>query len=355
MAPSAQQQDPGAAMRNVMSSPRANTSTIYETSFVEVVEQSMNVTRRRVQNVRHHNSSFGSVIDGGAKGGLASAVMERFETTGATCNGIGLADMEVTDLVLSVPDERSLKPAMDQLLVYFLSIRFTSVFVLPQYSFYDRAKSIHAPAQLRAGGQLVDDCPRESGGQQILFTACGKIIPLAIRGGLPHMDMRLPLPDECDGRYPTVWFTLDQPWTPTVIDNEWTLDELAALPLRDEEHGFIDPRIDDFGNLICTARLANVEACITTVHEEVEMRTVSRSECHRLRRQVNRRLIDMQAPDFRELGQILGGVSAIRAQKTLENSTQNYQSCKESGIRHQVKSRCPGANVPRINNTICMV
>jgi hypothetical protein len=248
MAPSLQQleqQDPGAHMQRFMSTQSTtqragNTSErLYQLGSdgrtLTEVDRRAHVAIRHVKNARHHNASHGSLIDGGANGGLAGADMECVATTGITCNVKGLDDTEVKDLVIGTGRaivETSSGPVVG---------------LFPQYAFYGGAESVHAPAQLRSGGLLVDDCPRGNGGRQMLVTACGKYIPLAIRGGLPHMDMRLPLPGECDGRYPTVAFTSEAAWVPTVLDNEWTMDEIEALlpkgefTLRDKVDALFDP------------------------------------------------------------------------------------------------------------------
>jgi hypothetical protein len=65
-----------------------------------------------------------------------------------------------------------------------------------QYALYDAASLIH----------IVDDTARLQGGKQCITTHCGKIIPLSIRDGLPHMSMHPPTDDELE-LLPHVSFT----------------------------------------------------------------------------------------------------------------------------------------------------
>ena len=92
--------------------------------------------------------------------------------------------------------------------------------IFNQYAFYEGGKSIHAPIQLTAFGQTVDDTPKSQGGKLMIKTVEGHVIPLKIKDGLPYMNMVKPTLYEMDD-YPHVIFTSDIEWDPTELDDDW--------------------------------------------------------------------------------------------------------------------------------------
>ena len=73
-------------------------------------------------------------------------------------------------------------------------------------------------------------------------------MPLHYHDGLPYMDMSVPTPDDMD-YYPTVFFTSDSPWDPSILDGEYIPG--TNLPDAASSHrAAADPCVTDFGEFI---------------------------------------------------------------------------------------------------------
>jgi len=85
----------------------------------------------------------------------------------------------------------------------------------------------------------VNEKPKDlPNGRQTITTPECYVIPLAIRHGLPYMDMYPPSDEEMD-TLPHVTFTSDVPWDPTIYDNEidsFLEDEVPPLLARPPHH-----------------------------------------------------------------------------------------------------------------------
>jgi len=140
----------------------------------------------RVQHGTTHTVT-GSLVDGGANGGLAGDDVLILETaTTAKANVIG-----ITSEVMS---ECPIVQAAG--LVHTLSGE-PIICVFSQYAQAPRnGRSIHSKAQLQHFGCHVDDTSHRVGGKQCIVTPDGWTIPLHVREGLPYFDMSKPSPDD---------------------------------------------------------------------------------------------------------------------------------------------------------------
>jgi hypothetical protein len=140
------------------------------------------------QNIQ---SPSGSLIDGGANGGLSgSDVVVLYET---------LLTADVTGIV----DNTLQKIPVCTVAGLIQTQHGPIIGVFHQYAHQGTGKTIHSVSQLRHFGTIVDDTPRLFGGKQRLETLDGYIIPLSIRSGLPYTDMSPPTQEELD-TYPHV-------------------------------------------------------------------------------------------------------------------------------------------------------
>ena len=91
---------------------------------------------------------------------------------------------------------------------------------------------------------VVDDTPSAAGGQQHIKTPEGHVIPLSIRNGLAYMDMQPPTKADLDS-YPHVMFTCDDPWNPSILDDEYhpSDEDYYSLPS-------LDPRVNEYGEIL---------------------------------------------------------------------------------------------------------
>jgi hypothetical protein len=163
------------------------------------------------------------------------------------------------------------------------------------------------------------------------------------------MKMRPPMDAEI-ASLPTVIFTADESWDPTAIDNVWSASEIAESPARDEEHGFIDSRMDDFGSRIYRTHINNVEVWVKNAQRKVAL--IQAQHADRSHRNMHRQYVARQSPDYTGLRKNFGWVSAERVKATLENTSQYYRASEYNPFRHHTKSRFPAANVSHIAGTV---
>src|SRR6476620_12265090 len=89
-----------------------------------------------------------------------------------------------------------------------------------------------------------------------------------------------------------VILTSDMPWDPTTLDSIYDFDTPTIEP-RDKELGFVDSRMDDYGNLVYGSNMHNIERCIYSAT-----------------RQANARLILPQEPNYEAMRPYLGWAPA---------------------------------------------
>jgi hypothetical protein len=168
--------------------------------------------------VRNYDTilSTGSLVDGGANGGLTGSDMRCIEMTLAKADVSGIAENDLTDLGIGT----------------FAALIETTegeiIGLFSQYADYGTGKSVHSSSQMRDFGLDVNDVARRyHDGLQRIVTPEGHAIPLKIRNGLAYMDMRPPT-DETLATIPQVMFTADMPWDPSKVDDEY--NDWGELP-----------------------------------------------------------------------------------------------------------------------------
>jgi hypothetical protein len=269
----------------------------------------------------------GSLVDGGANGGLAGSDCRVIETSLDTVDVIGIAENILPSLPLGTCAGRC------------LSTQGPVIVLLHQYALHGGTQSTHSIAQMRAFGLLVDECPRAHGGFQRIVTPEGYILPLAIRGGLPYLDMRYPTDAEMD-RLPQVALTADMPWNPYLGDNEFAfegdryVDADETLP---DEFGIIDGHLTDHGEYF---------EGLPYIDERVDCL------CEKLERFAQKVGLSPHERDFEALRPLFGWVPAERIKKTLEATTQFARNTLVLPFRKHFKTRFPAANVPRLDEVV---
>jgi hypothetical protein len=176
----ATQAPPGSVIRSIL----ASNAKKKETESVTTPDG--RVFTREVTNVnfkyqvRNYETilTTGSLVDGGANGGLAGSDMRCIEMTFAKADVSGIADNDLTDLGIGT----------------FAALIETTegeiIGLFSQYADYGIGKSVHSSSQMRDFGLDVNDVARRyHGGLQRIVTSEGHVIPLKIRNGLAYMDM----------------------------------------------------------------------------------------------------------------------------------------------------------------------
>jgi hypothetical protein len=168
-------------------------------------------------NQSSHQSHIGSLIDGGANGGMSGADVRVIETSLNKADVTGLAEHSVVDLPISTVAgliETSTGPVIG---------------IFHQYAHLGTGKTIHSTNQIKAFGLEIIETPHVLRGRQQIHHPDGYVIPLSIRNGLPYMDMSPPTDSDMDA-YPHVFFTSDINWDPNSLDDEYTIDDMERVP-----------------------------------------------------------------------------------------------------------------------------
>jgi len=125
-----------------------------------------------------------------------------------------------------------------------------AIAIMNDYADHGKGKTIHSSGQMEHHKVKVNDRSLLMGGKQSLVTPDGYILPLSIRGGLPYLDFtRVPSDDDL-ANLPHFQLTSDEPWDPSILDNEFDQDNDAWFEALSEElqDTYKDDAFDTHGN-----------------------------------------------------------------------------------------------------------
>jgi hypothetical protein len=141
----------------------------------------------RLYNYERASVDKGSLIDGGANGGMSGDDVIVLEKTNDSCDVTGVAQNSIDNL------------AVCTVAGLVQSTTGPIIAIFSQYAHYGKGKTVHSASQLRSFGLDVNDISRKlPGGKQRIQTPDGYVIPLSVRAGLAYMDMRPPLDTELE-------------------------------------------------------------------------------------------------------------------------------------------------------------
>jgi hypothetical protein len=287
----------------------------------------------------------GALVDSGANGGLRGKDMRVMGTMGCKVNVSGIKDFTVEELDLAHCTAVIRLKTGKKIIGHFY-----------QYADMDYGKSIHSVAQLENFGVIVDTKSKVLGGKQQLVTPEGHVIPLSVRHGLAHMDMRPPTDEELeDDTIEHVSFTSDHVWDPSVLDSEATYEgEVDPYDARliTSYHDFhrmtyeeaLATRDDYIDYCIMHARLKDSDEYFDELDPTVE---IYKGKIYH-----KPKGILPKEPDYEALRPFLGWVSPERVKHTIENTTQWYRTENRYPMRRHYKSRFPGAHTRRVTGTV---
>ena len=263
-----------------------------------------------------------SLIDRGANGGLSGDDVRVIASSTSNFADVkGIADAEVKDVPLST------------VAGVLQSSSGPIVGIFHQYAHYGKGHTIHSPLQLESFGHIVDDrCSKLSVGSQRLITNTGLIIPMTLKQGLFYISMHPPSDEELD-TLPQVVMTSDDPWDPSCYDCDGPQDEIPpSQPAQEEtknpdDSDDLPPDSDD-----------NLRACLHAFSNQI---TVYRPKSR----------LPFK-PDYAKLKPLFGWVPIGRIRDTIRCTTQWYKAEGRLPMRRHFKSRFPGANVPRREETV---
>ena len=258
----------------------------------------------------------GSLIDGGANGGLCGNDVEILEHTLQRCDVVGIAQNTVADLpIVQCAGKTETMNGTPIILIF------------NQYANKGDGHTIHSCSQLRHFGCVVDDVPRAVGGHQRIITPCGAQIPLAVKDGLCQMLLEKPTRAELE-TLPRIVMTSDVPWDPSILDTEHYDDYTFENQIEALQEFYLDPDFDRDG---CFDHEVMVEYCV-------------RHACEAL--------VQRHIPRYDNLRPYLGYIPVERVKKTFENTTQWYCASTRLPFRHHFQLRFPAANVRRLREMV---
>ena len=177
-----------------------------------------------------------ALIDHGANGGIAGSDCRVIERTDHVVAVQGIDGHELTDIPIVTAGAVVPSQHGDVIAIFH------------QYAYFGRGKSIHAPVQLEAYKQDVNDKAHSvPGGQQRIKTVDGYVHPLKFRAGLPHISTR-PYTDLEWNTLPHVIWTSESTWDPTIFDNDFDDEPCWYDALQDLESDPNTNLFDEFGD-----------------------------------------------------------------------------------------------------------
>ena len=187
---------------------------------------------------KHSTSSYGSLADRAANGGLAGADVHVLERTGRKVSVTGIDDHELPglDIVTCVALIQTSHGKVNML--------------MHEYAYYGRDNTIHSPCQIEWFNNRCDDKSHHVGGKQVITFLGGYATPLQCRSGLMYMSILGKPTDQDLDQYPHVLLTSPHERDPSVLDyshpNTHGYPFWGPDPSARDQH---DPRIDECGNI----------------------------------------------------------------------------------------------------------
>ena len=329
--------------------------------------QTRSKTRKEPELHIPRGPGIGSLVDGGANGGMLgrdATILEYDPHRFADITGI--EDYE----------SKGLRIVTGAALTHDIDGE-PIILIMHQYAAGNQEHSIHSVGQTMAYGHKVYDQSRAVGGRQCIVTASGRILPLHFRNGLPHLDMEPVDPKIVEaGKIPHEHITEDTTWDPLVLDNEygdpniWHDARYSEDPEEPSDLEFIDPRINDTG-LYLQRYSAYLDKTLMEVIEDASDAPTPQNtslninytstdpysiydnddgyyfDPETVNLQVNSRTVETTPIDYDKYMPRLGWISKDLVKKTFQATTQMGRAILHWPMRKHYKSRNPALNVNR--------
>ena len=159
---------------------------------------------------KHSASSHLSLVDRGAKGGLAGADVCVLGRTGRKVSVTGIDGHEL--------------PGLDIVTcVALIQTNHSKVnMLMHEYAYYGRGNTIHSPCQIEWFNNTCDDKSHHVGGKQVITFLDGDATPLQCRSSLMYMSILGKPTDQDLDQYPHVLLSSPHEWDPSVLDYSHT-------------------------------------------------------------------------------------------------------------------------------------
>ena len=334
----------GPALRQVLSqshttTPAANTGTIALGHGATISFQSNSHIIQYHISQHQLRANNGSLIDGGANGGVSGNDVVLMDTTQNHADLTGLAG------------EQSIKNLPVCTVAGLIQTQNGPIIgIFSQYAHNGKGHTVHSVNQMKHFGLIVDDIPLSLSGKQHIITPDGYHIPLSIRQGLPWMDMSPPTPDELE-THPHVMFTSDIPWDPQVHDHEYNIHELEPMNAEDLIPAYHPELLNNFGE-ITTYNVNHIQTLNDLHDRRTDVAAAYTYGELDWTVNVNYHAVRPTPHDFTVLQTYFGFVPVERIRHTLQHTTQFARIDTRLPLRKHYKTRFPAANVSRLNETV---
>jgi hypothetical protein len=274
----------------------------------------------------------GSLVDGGANGGFSGSDVRVVEYTDRYADIMGIDNHVVNNVPIATVAGK------------IMTIQGPIIGIFHQYAYHGKGHTILSPHQMAHFGLDVDDKSVRLGHKQRITTPDGYVILLKISGGLPYMEMSQPSEDEMD-KYPSVFFTSDEPWDPSVLDHTFDLETpdefFDALEMDLDVYEHYDKCVTPTGEIIHPHEDDDLYG---DHYDNLGDHTVSALACnHKVK--VRTRDYEALRPNF-----AWAPIEVIK--RTLDATTQMFCNMYRMPLRKHFKSCFPAANVPCRNEAV---
>ena len=271
-----------------------------------------------------NQAKHGSLVDGGANGGLAGSDVRVLSPSSRKCTVTCIDNHEM--------------PGLD--LVQCAALVQTNHamvnLIMNEYAYYGRVHSIHSSGQIEWYSYIVDDKSVQVGGQQRIVTIDGYFMPLISRGGLMYLEVQGIPTDKDLQTYPSVHLTSPHEWDPSVLDYEHPENnEEPDWAIDPNENFQFDTNFDEFGDNV------NRSLSILDILDD----TSPISPIYKL--MVNKHVFQCTPVDYEKLRPFFGWVNSDIVKQTIDQTTQWGVALDSFPMKRQLKSRNPALNVPR--------
>ena len=280
----------------------------------------------------------GSLVDGGANGGLAGSDVRILSRSSRKCTVTGNDSHELQGLdVVQCAGLVETNHGIVNL-------------IMNEYAYYGEGHTIHSSGQIEWFKNSVDDRSVQVGGKQRICTIDGYAVPLTCRGGLMYLST-LDKPTDTDlERYPAVHLTGPHEWDPSVLDYTHPSGDGEPPWSNDPDVRFaFDPNFDEFGyytqRAIQTLSIlddssSTLTPCPTLTTNQHVFMTYQYDVSH-------------ETPGYENFKPYFGLVNVDTVQKTMEQSTQWGVSIPNTfPMKMHLKSRNPALNIARRHEAV---
>ena len=306
----------------------------------------------------HARTSFGSLVDRGANGGVAGEdvrVIAKHPHRKVDIQGIDnhqLSSVPIATVGGVVSSQRG-----------------EVIAILHQYAYTGRGKTIHSAAQLESHLNDVNDrSVHIDGGLQRIKTVDGYVHPINICSGLPYVRLR-PYTDEEWETLPHVVWTSDVDWDPSVLDHAHDDDDHwydAVSSLEDDPEFNL---FDAFGNYRKRVA-ARTDVAPDSFHDaldhipsdtidDVVDRCVYAAQCCQtavpsppLSYDLHDTAVQPAKVDYERLQPRFGWLPINTIKRTFEVTTQYARMPMSVLLKKRYRSPYPACNVPRRNEPV---